>query len=59
MDEIVVTARVKAFSRQGVREHRLLISGDTVRVWDPVAGYFTTVHSLSERAISNLRRAHG
>lgn len=27
-----------------------------IRVWDPVAGYYTTCHSLSESAKSRIRK---
>jgi hypothetical protein len=52
-----ITARAKAFSNQGIRAYEFQIDGETVRVWDSVAGYFTTCHSLSksaERRIRNL-----
>lgn len=44
---IETTVRCRAFSGYGVRNHRCLISGRTVRVYDPIAGYYTTCHSLS------------
>lgn len=50
------TARAKAFSSEGVREHRFLVDGATVRVWDNVAGHYTTCHSLGESAIRRLRK---
>ena len=53
--EIKITARAKAFSGEGVREHRLLV-GDEVRVWDAVAGYYTLRHSLSPAAQRRIRR---
>jgi hypothetical protein len=52
-----ITARAKAFSGQGVREHRFLVSEDgAVRVWDSVAGYFTACHSLSASAQARIRK---
>jgi hypothetical protein len=53
---IEITARAKAFSSEGIRNHRFQIDGETVRVWDEVAGYFTTCHSLSKSAIRRIRR---
>jgi len=62
-----ITARCKAFSGQGVREHRISIEADTVhpitrvvtrgaiRVWDDVAGHMTTCHCLSEATQRRLR----
>lgn len=51
-----ITARAKAFSCEGVRTHRFLITDTEVRVWDPVAGYFTNVHSLSTSAQRRIRK---
>lgn len=52
-----IIARAKAFSREGVREHRMLVSADgTVRVWDSVAGHYTTCHSLSKSATARIRK---
>ena len=51
-----ITMRAKAFSGEGVREHRLAVDGDgTVRVWDSVAGHYTLCHSLSGAAIARAR----
>jgi hypothetical protein len=63
-----LTIRAKAFSNQGVQTHRIKIDADlvlplsggvvrgTVRVWDDVAGHFTTCHILSARTIAKIRR---
>lgn len=57
MSDKKLTVRAKAFSNEGVREHRVMIEGDgTVRVYDPVAGYYTTCHSLSESAQRRIRK---
>jgi hypothetical protein len=53
---VVITARAKAFSGQGVREHKMLVDDANVRVWDSVAGYYTTCHSLSQSAIKRIIR---
>ena len=53
---IEITARAKAFSSEGIRNHRFQVDGETVRVWDKVAGHFTTCHSLSKSAIRRIRR---
>lgn len=42
------TIRAKAFSGQSVQTHRVRIEDGIVRVWDGVAGHFTTCHSLSK-----------
>lgn len=47
--EIVANVRCKAFSGQGVKNHRVLVESDgSVLVWDVVAGHFTRCHALSE-----------
>ena len=49
--EKTITVRAKAFSGEGVREHRVRVDADgTVRVWDSVAGHYTMCHSLSKGA---------
>lgn len=51
------TARARAFSSQGVQEHKFGVYADgTVRVWDDVAGHYTVCHSLGESAIRRLRK---
>jgi hypothetical protein len=57
IDVFVQMVRVKAFSGQGRREHKLSVSPDgTVRVWDDVAGHYTTCHSLSAATQSRVRK---
>lgn len=50
---VVITARAKAFSGEGVRVHRMWVD-DVVRVWDSTAGYYTTCHSLSKAAVKRI-----
>lgn len=53
----IVTIRAKAFSSEGIRSHKCLVGADgTVRVWDSVAGHYTTCHSLSDSAIRRARK---
>ena len=49
---IEITARAKAFSSEGVREHKFYVdlSDGSVRVWDSVAGHYTNSNGLSESA---------
>lgn len=55
--DTIITARARAFSREGVREHRFAVDAHgTVRVFDSVAGHYTTCHSLSESAQRRIRR---
>lgn len=52
-----ITVRAKAFSREGVRSHKVMVYGDgTVRVWDSVAGHYTSCHSLSQSAQARIRK---
>ena len=43
----------------GVRKaYRFMVDADgTVRVYDSVAGYYTTCHSMSEAAMRRVRKA--
>lgn len=53
----VITARAKAFSGEGIREYQFAVSEQgTVRVWDAIAGHYTTCHSLSESAQARIRK---
>ena len=53
---IIVSARARAFSGEGINTHKFLVSSDTVKVWDPVAGYYTGVHALSRSACARIRK---
>jgi hypothetical protein len=54
---IEIEATVKAFTGQGRRNHKLSISPDgTVRVWDDVAGHYTTCHAMSAATQSRLSK---
>jgi hypothetical protein len=48
--QIELTVKAKAFSGEGVRTHQVMVEDKTVRVYDPVAGYYTNCHSLSTGA---------
>lgn len=54
----VVTIRARAFSGDRIRDHRCTVDADgTVRVWDEVAGHYTTCHSLTRGALARARKA--
>ena len=53
---IEITARARAFSRDKVRQHRFQVDGDVVRVFDPVAGHFSTCHDMSKRTVRRIRK---
>lgn len=53
-----LTMRCRAFDGEGAKQHRLSVDRDgTVRVWDSVAGHYTTCHSLGRSALARIRRA--
>lgn len=56
MAEKEIKARVKAFSREGVRNNRILVANDDVLVWDSIAGHFTNVNALSDKTKRRLRK---
>ncbi len=52
-----VTVKCKAFSGGRIAAHRCMVDADgTVRVYDDVAGYYTTCHSLSEATQRRIRK---
>lgn len=52
------SARCKAFSGQGVRRHKILVSEDgVVRVYDHIAGHYTRCHSLAASTIKRFLAA--
>ncbi|MCE5336801.1 MAG: hypothetical protein LLG06_19665 [Desulfobacteraceae bacterium] len=54
------TIRARAFSGEGIREHRVMVDGDgTVRVYDSAAKHFTRCHILSISAQQRARKAVG
>lgn len=52
----IITVRAKAFSGEGVRQHKVMVDGAAIRVWDAVAGHYTTCHSLSAAAQRRIRK---
>ena len=53
----IIEARAKAFSREPVRKYRFWVDDTgTVRVWDSLAGHYTTLHRLSPRAEARIRK---
>ena len=52
----LVTVTCKAFGGR-IGTHTCSVDADgTVRVWDSVARYYTTCHSLSNRTMQRLRK---
>jgi len=55
--ERIVKAKAKAFSGRGIRWYRFLIGADgIVRVWDSVAGQYTTCHSMSRATLARIAK---
>jgi hypothetical protein len=55
-----VVIKAKAFSSESVKTHKVAVDADgTVRVWDSVAGHYTTCHSLSRSAQAKARKLAG
>lgn len=55
--ESEITIRCRAFSAEGVRENCVRVASDgTVRVYDDVAGHYTTLHALSASAERRIRK---
>lgn len=51
-----VTTKAKAFSGEKAKEYSFEVdSNGTVRVWDEVAGHYTTVHALSQSEQDRIR----
>ncbi len=50
-----ITARARAFFGQNIRAHKFLISDGVVRVWDPIAGFYSTCHSMSPVTQNRIR----
>ena len=42
---------------KGVRSARIVVEAEVVRVWDQVAGYFTTCHNLTPSQEARCRAA--
>jgi uncharacterized protein YigE (DUF2233 family) len=57
LDDVNITVRARAFSGEGMRTHRCKVDErtGTVRVWDSVAGHYTTCHALSDRSERRIR----
>lgn len=56
-ERIVTVASGRAFSGSSQWGYRAKVDADgTVRVYDDVAGHYTTVHSLTPRQIARVRK---
>lgn len=48
--------RAKAFSNQPIQQYCFDVTGKQIRVYDPIAGYFTVCHALSKSAEKRILR---
>jgi hypothetical protein len=51
-----VTTKAKAFNGKLTNINATVDADGTVRVWDDIAGYYTTCHGLSAAAQQRIRR---
>jgi|GEM_PF-6211630 len=58
---IVVNVRCVAFPGEEARSYRVRVFGPSgaVKVYDPIAGHFTSEHVMPEAAIARARRKAG
>ncbi len=57
-DAIQMEFRGKVFSGRGIETVEVRVDDEgIVRVWDEVAGHWTSCHSISERNLREIRRA--
>ena len=57
-DAIQMGFRGKVFAGRGVQTADVRVDDKkAVRVWDEVAGHWTTCHSISERNLREIRKA--
>lgn len=52
--QVEMVVRCKAFSGEGVKDHRVRVDDVNVRVQDPVSGHFTLCHSLSKATVKRI-----
>jgi hypothetical protein len=55
--EIEFTGRARAFSGQGLRTYRFMLTHGELRVWDSVADHYTTCHSLTPAMVRRLAKS--
>jgi len=52
-----ITVRARFFSGQPIETRKVIVEDDgTIRVWDELAGYYTTCHSLTRSAERRIRK---
>ena len=52
--KIEFTGRARAFSGEGMKSHRFQLTHGELRVWDSVAGHYTTCHCLTPGMVRRL-----
>ncbi len=54
--EVEITARAKAFTGESIRSHKFLVRGNEVKVWDSIAGYYTSCHAMSAATLARIAK---
>jgi hypothetical protein len=49
-------ARAKVFAGHGIEVCQFSVTGNEIRVWDSVAGHYTSCHSMSPSTIRRIKR---
>lgn len=53
----IIQLKLKAFSSEPPQIYKIQVDGGVVRVWDSVAGYFTSRHRLTPSQIKRVINA--
>lgn len=51
---VEMTVRCKAFSGEGIKDHRVRVDDANVRVYDQTSGHYTLCHSLSKATVAKI-----
>jgi hypothetical protein len=53
----IVRAKAKVFAgERSAKPHQFLVTRETVKVWDDVAGYYTSCHSMGPSTIARIKK---
>ncbi len=55
-NEVEVTARAKAFTGESIKAHKFLVRGNEVKVWDSIAGHYTSCHAMSAATLARIAK---
>lgn len=57
LGDVEITVRCRPWTGSPLDAHRVMVSADAVRVWNPLESSYTLLHSLSAGAQRRIRRA--